>query len=128
MKYLINFIDNKTSRLNSIYNMSQNEFAMIQNYLNDVLKRQWIHSFFNFINAPVLFTKKSNDDLCFYVNYQDFNEFIIKNKYFLFLLFELLNRFAHVKRFSKIDLRWTYHQIRICKKNKWKTVFQIHYK
>ena len=104
MEHLINFIDNKTSCLNFIYYMSQNEFTMIRNYLNDVLKKQWIHSFFSFINAPVLFTKKSNDDLYFCVNYWNFNEFIIKNKYFLFLLFKLLNRFAHVKRFSKIDL------------------------
>ena len=29
MKHSINFIDDKTSRLNSIYNISQNEFTMI---------------------------------------------------------------------------------------------------
>ena len=117
MKHLINFINNKTSRLNSIYNMSQNEFAVIRNYLNDVLKKQWIRSSFSSISALVLFTKKPNGDLCFCVDYWGFNEFIIKNKYFLPLLSELLNRFTHIKRFSKIDLRWTYHQIRIRKKN-----------
>ena len=118
IKHLINFINDKTFCLNFIYNMLQNKLTVIRNYLNDVLKKQWIHLFFNFIDAFVLFAKKSNDDLYFCVNYWNFNEFIIKNKYFLFLLFELLNKFTHTKKFSKIDLQWTYHQIRVRKRNK----------
>ena len=39
VKHSINFIDDKTSHLNPIYNMSQNKFTMIRNYLNDVLKK-----------------------------------------------------------------------------------------
>ena len=40
MKHSINLIDDKTPRLNPIYNMSQNELTVIRNYLNDVLKKQ----------------------------------------------------------------------------------------
>ena len=128
IKHSIDFINDKTSRLDFIYNMSQHKLAAIGNYLNDALKKQWICSFFNSINSFVLFTKKWNNDLHFCVNYQNFNEFIIKNKYFLSLLFELLNKFTYAKRFSKTNLQWTYHQIRIHKNNEWKTVFQICYK
>ena len=56
----------------------------------------------------MLFVKKTNDSLRFYVNYRDFNEIIIKNKYSFSLFFETLNRFAYVKRFIKFDIRNIY--------------------
>ena len=75
----------------------------------------------------MLFVKKTNDNLRLCVNFRDFNEIIIKNKYSFSLLFETLNRFAYVKRFIKLDIRNVYYRIRIRKSDEWKTTFRTRY-
>ena len=66
----------------------------------------------------MLFVKKVNDSLRFYINYRRFNKIIIKNNYSLPLFSEILERFADAKYFIKINIRNTYYKIRIRKKNK----------
>ena len=127
MKHAIDLIDDKMSRIESIYNMSQNELRVIKNYLASALKKKWIRSSNNSTRALVLFVKKSNDSLRLCVNYRDLNEIIVKNKYSLSLLSKTLNRFAHAKRFIKIDIRNVYHRIRIRKNDEWKTTFRTCY-
>ena len=127
MKHLIDLIESKMSRVDLIYNMSQNELVAIREYLANALKKNWIRSFNNFVETSMLFVKKTDDSLRLCVNYRDLNEIIIKNKYSLSLLFETLNRFAHVKRFIKLDIRNVYHRIRIRKNDEWKTTFRTRY-
>ena len=127
MKHAIDLIDDKMSRIESIYNMSQNELRVIKNYLASALKKKWIRSSNSSTKALVLFVKKSNDSLRLCVNYRDLNEIIVKNKYSLSLLSKTLNRFAHAKRFIKIDIRNVYHRIRIRKSDEWKTTFRTRY-
>ena len=52
----------------------------------------------------------------------------MKNKYFLSLLSKILDRFANVWHFIKIDIRNAYYRIRIRKNDEWKTAFRIRYK
>ena len=52
----------------------------------------------------MLFIKKLNEILRLYVNYREFNEIIIKNKYSLSLLFKMLKRFIYIKYFIKINI------------------------
>ena len=127
MKHLIDLIESKMSRVDLIYNMSQNELVAIWEYLASALKKNWIRSFNNFAETSMLFVKKTNDNLRLCVNYRDLNEIIIKNKYSLSLLSETLNRFAHAGRFIKFDIRNVYHRIRIRKSDEWKTTFRTRY-
>jgi hypothetical protein len=50
----------------------------------------------------------------------------IKNKFSIPLVNELLKELTEVTIFSKIDLRYGYHQIRICPRNVHKTTFRTH--
>ena len=127
MKHFIDLIESKMSRVDLIYNMSQNELAAIREYLASALKKNWIRSFNSLAETSMLFIKKTNDSLRLCVNYRDLNEIIIKNKYSFSLFFETLNRFAHVKRFIKLDIRNVYHRIRIRKNDEWKTTFRTRY-
>ena len=83
MKHAIDLIDDKISRIESIYNISQNELRVIKDYLTNALKKKWIRFSNNSTRALVLFVKKSNDNLRLCVNYRDLNETIVKNKYSL---------------------------------------------
>ncbi len=96
--------------------MSQNKLIAIQKYIAKTLKKNC--SFNNFTKFLMLFVKKSNDILRLCVNYREFNEITIKNKYFLLLLLETFERFAHAKRFIKINIRNAYYRIQIRKSDK----------
>ena len=84
-------------------------------------------TFNNSIEAFILFIKKFDDNLRLCVDYREFNEIIIKNKYSLLLLSKTLKRSVKARRFIKIDIRNIYHRIRIRKSNDWKIVFRTRY-
>ena len=56
---------------------------------------------------------KKNNELRLYVDYRDLNTIIIKNRHFLFLIFETLNRLYESKIFIKLNLKNVYHKLRI---------------
>ncbi len=123
MKHFIDLMKSKMSRIESIYKMTWDELAAIQDYLNSALKKKWIHSSSSSAEASVLFVKKSNESLHLCVNYHNLNEITVKNNYSLSLLSETLNHFAHARHFIKIDICNIYHHIQIRKSNEWKTTF-----
>ena len=65
----------------------------------------------------MLFVKKADNFLRFYVDYRDFNEITIKNNYSLSLFSKILKRFAYAKHFIKINIHNAYYKIRMRKKN-----------
>ena len=127
IEHSINFMKKKTSRINCMYNMSQDKFIAFQNYIANALKKNWIRFFNESIEASVLFIKKSDDNLRLCVDYWKFNEIIIKNKYLLSFFLKMLKRFAKARRFIKIDIRNAYHRIQIRKNDEWKIAFRIRY-
>ncbi len=127
MKHFIDLMKSKMSCIESIYKMTQDELAVIQDYLDSALKKKWIHSSSNSAEASVLFVKKLNESLHLCMNYRDLNEITVKNNYSLSLLSETLNRFAHARHFIKIDIHNVYHRIQIRKNDEWKTTFHTRY-
>ncbi len=123
MKHFIDLMKSKISYIKSIYKITQDELAVIWNYLNNALKKKWICLLSNSAKASVLFVKKLNESLHLCINYHDLNEITVKNNYALSLLFETLNHFTHARHFIKIDIYNVYHCIQICKSNEWKTTF-----
>ena len=115
VEHSIDLVNDRILKSNSIYNMSQNELAIIRKYLESAQRKKWIRFFIAQCEAFVLFVKKFDGGLRLCVNYRSFNELIVKNNYFLSLLSEILKRFAHAKHFTKIDIRNVYHRIRIRK-------------
>jgi hypothetical protein len=84
-------------------------------------------SSFSSTKILILFAKKSENDLKFCVNYKELNAITIKNRYSIFLMNQLLNRFSDVKKFIKLNIQTTYNFIRIKKRNEWKTIFRCRY-
>ncbi len=127
MKHFIDLMKSKMSYIESIYKMTQDELAVIQDYLDSALKKKWIYLSSSSAEASVLFVKKLNESLCLCMNYHDLNKMTVKNNYSLSLLSEMLNHFTHTRHFIKIDICNIYHCIQICKSDEWKTTFHTHY-
>ena len=73
----------------------------------------------------MLFVKKADDFLRFYVDYRDFNEITMKNNYSLSLFSKILKKIVYAKHFIKINIRNAYHRIRIRKKMNEKSFFEF---
>ena len=95
--HAINFIESKQSFYDFIYFLSKNEFKIFRNYIIKHLKNDFIRFSQSFVDVLILFVKKKNDNFRLCVNYRDFNNVIIKNRYSLFLINENLNRLSRTK-------------------------------
>ena len=107
---------NNNSFYDLIYNFFLTKFEILRNYINKNFKKKFIKRFKFFAKIFILFVKKSNDNLRLYVNYQNLNVITIKNRYFLFLINENLNKFSKTKMFTKLNVIDVFHRIRIKKK------------
>ena len=109
------------------YRMAPIELAELKKQLEELLKKGFIRSSVAPWGAPVLFVKKKDGSLRLCVDYRQLNKLIIKNKYPLPRIDDLLDQLAGVAVFSKIDLRTGYHQLRIRATDILKTAFRIRY-
>ena len=91
VEYSINFVKEKMSRIDFVYNMLQDKFVAFWNYIANALKKNWICFFSESTETSILYVKKFNDSLRFCVDYQRFNKIIIKNKYLLFFFLKCWN-------------------------------------
>ena len=87
-------LNEKNQTLNSfwdsLYSMSHDELLILRKILTDLLNKRFIQVSNSSAAASVLFVKKSDSDLRFYVNYQELNKIIWKDHYLLSLINETL--------------------------------------
>jgi hypothetical protein len=77
--------------------------------------------------APVIFVDKKDGGQRMCVDYRSLNEVTIKNKYPLPRIDDLFDQLRGACVFSKIDLRSSYHQLKIRASNITKTTFTMRY-
>ena len=110
-----------------IYDHSQLELDVLCKYVNEMLEKKFIIPSKLLAGVLVLFTKKKDSGLRLCVNYRSLNAIKKKNKYLLLLVQTFLNLFGRKKRYMKLDIISSYHALRICAGNKWKTTFKYRY-
>jgi hypothetical protein len=109
------------------YRMPPNELAELKIQLQDLLDKGFIRPSASPWGCPALFVKKKDNSLRLCVNYHPLNAVTIKNKYPLPLIDILFDQLAGAKVFSKINLRSSYHQIKIKPCDIPKTAFSTKY-
>jgi hypothetical protein len=95
--------------------------------LKDLLDKGFICSSSSPWGCPTLFVSKKDKGLRLYVDYRPLNAVTIKNKYHLPRIDILFDQLAGAQVFSKIDLRFDYHQIKIRDEDIPKTAFSTRY-
>ena len=89
------------------------ELKELQMKLEELLKKGYIHSSVSPWGAHVPFMKKKDGALILCIDFKKLNKETIKNKYPLPRIDDLFDQLREAKIFSKIDLRFGYHQVKI---------------
>jgi len=75
----------------------------------------------------VLLVKKKNGSRRMCIDYQELNKVIIKKKYVLPIIDDLFDQLCGAKVFSKLDLHFVYHQLKMKKKDILKMALRTRY-
>ena len=96
-----------------IYSLGPVELETLKAYIKTNLANGFIKPLMSPADALILFNRMSDGSLRLCVDYQGLNNLIIKNRYSLPLIGELLDRLGRAKRFTQLDLTSAYHWMRI---------------
>ena len=125
--YVIYFKNDKRFSIFVLYDINYNEIFEFRRYLNENLNKKFIRiNRFDTI-VSILFVKKSKNNFRFCVNYKNLNVIIVKNRYFLFLILEILNRFNRIKIFTKLNIIVVFNRIRIRENDETLIAFRIRF-
>lgn len=114
--------------VNTIYNLSFTKQETLKEFINENLNTGifWPTSCLH--RASILFVKKKEKSLCFYVNFYSLNCITKKDWYLLPFISNLLNFSHKACIYTKIDLCHIYYLVHIAEDKKWKTTFYTHYR
>ncbi|TYK03797.1 pol protein [Cucumis melo var. makuwa] len=109
------------------YRMAPTELKEMKVQLQELLDKGFIRPSVSPWGAPVLFVKKKDESMRLCIDYRELNKVTVKNRYPLPRIDDLFDQLQGATVFSKIDLRSSYHQLRIRDSDIPKTAFRSRY-
>ncbi|WMV55095.1 hypothetical protein MTR67_048480 [Solanum verrucosum] len=107
--------------------MALTELKELKEQLQDTLNKGFIRPRTSPWGAPVLFIKNKDGSMRLYIDYRQLNKVTVCNKYPLPRIDDLFDQLQGAKKFSKIDLRFGYHQLHIGGEEIFRTTFRTRY-
>ena len=95
----------------SLYKYSAEKLLTIKKYITENLHKNFIMFSQIFFITSILFVRKINKSLQFYVDYCKLNIIIKKNNYSLSLINKILKRLDHARIFIKLNIWQVFHHI-----------------
>jgi len=119
----IDLEEGKTVPIKKIYALSYDQLEELHRYIKQNESRGWIRRVKSGRASPIMFVKTKDGKLRLCADYVAFNEVTKKDRHPLPLISEALDRLGGAKYFTKLDIKDTYHNIRIREGDEWKTTF-----
>ncbi|GBG88314.1 hypothetical protein CBR_g46881 [Chara braunii] len=110
-----------------IYQMSPAALDELRQQLKELIEKGWIRPSVSPYGSPVLFVPKKGGTSRMCIDYRGLNAITVKKAEPLSRIDDLLDRVQGCRYFSKIDLKFGYHQIAIRLEDQHKTAFQTRY-
>jgi len=105
--------------------MSFYKLQKVKKYLNENLFKEFITSSKASYFSLVLFILKANKDLRFCIDYQKLNAVIKRNRYFLSLINEMIDKIVDCKHLTQLDIISTFNKLRMHSDSENYTIFII---
>jgi hypothetical protein len=109
------------------YDMSLPELTELKIQLQELLDKEYIRPSVSPWGESIMFVKNKDETLRLCIDYRQLNKMTIKNKYPLPIINDLFDQVGGANIFSKLDLRSSYHQVRIKDEDISKTTFRMRY-
>jgi hypothetical protein len=106
-----------------VYPMPINEQKTLDQFIQENLEKGYIVPSKSLMASPVFFVKKKTGDLRLIQDYRKLNSITVKNRYPLPLAMDIVNKLRDAKIFTKFDVHWGYHNVRIKEGDEWKAAF-----
>ncbi|XP_073046190.1 uncharacterized protein [Primulina eburnea] len=127
VEFEINLVPNAAPISKAPYRMAPAELKELKEQLQELLDKKQIRSNASPWGAPVLFVKKKDGSMRMCIDYRELNKITIKNKYPLPRIYDLFDQLKVASVFSKLDLRSSYHQLKVKTEDISKTAFRTRY-
>ena len=124
IEFAIDVVSGATPAPITPYKMAPLELKELKLQLQELLEKGFIRPTVSPWGAPMLFVKKKDGTLRLCIDYRQLNKLTVKNKYLLPRIDDLFDQLKGASIFSKIDLRYGYHQLRIKDADVHKTAFK----
>jgi hypothetical protein len=109
-----------------VYPLTLAEQTKLNEFLKENLQKGYIRPSKSSMASPFFFvSKKDSDALHPCQDYQYLNDRTMKNIYPLPLISDLLDKLKGANIFTKLNIRWGYHNIRIKEGDEWKGAFKM---
>jgi hypothetical protein len=95
----------------------------LDKFLAEHLEKGYIELSMSPMSSPIFFIRKADGRYRLVQDYQCMNKITIKNKIPLPLAADIINRLTGAQYFTKFDICWGYHNIRIREGDEWKAAF-----
>ncbi len=100
----IELISDSTPSRCRVYWMFSAKLLKVKKYLNENLSKKFITSSQTLYFFLVLFILKANEDLRFCVNYRKLNVIFKRNRYFLSLIDEIIDKIVNCKHLTRLNI------------------------
>ncbi|KAD5318131.1 hypothetical protein E3N88_18077 [Mikania micrantha] len=109
------------------YRLAPSELQELASQLQELTEKGFIRPSHSPWGAPVMFVKKKDGSFRMCIDYRELNKLTIKNRYPLPRIDDLFDQLQGSAWFSKIDLRYGYHQLGVHDDDIPKTAFRTRY-
>jgi len=106
-----------------VYPLSLVERNSLDTWIDEELRKGYIHSSTSPIAALFFFVKKHDGSLQPVMDYRALNAITVKNCYPIPRIADLIESLSKASIFTKINLRWGYNNVRIREGDEWKMAF-----
>nr|GEV99115.1 putative reverse transcriptase domain-containing protein [Tanacetum cinerariifolium] len=127
VKFQINLVLGATPMARTPYRLAPTKLQKLSTQLQELSDKGFIRSSSLPWGAPVLFVKKKDGSFWMCIDYRELNKLTVKNSYPLLRIDDLFDQLQGLRVYSKIDIRFGYHQLRVREKDILKTTFRTRY-
>ncbi|KFY69635.1 hypothetical protein V496_00074 [Pseudogymnoascus sp. VKM F-4515 (FW-2607)] len=110
-----------------LYQQGTEELRATKQYLIENLEKGFIENSNSPFASPILFVKKADSKLRFYIDYRKLNGLTCNDPYPILRIDELLRQVSKARIFTKLDIRQAFHRIRVHPDSKEYTTFRTRY-